>query len=192
MTVDEFLIDAQKRYVTKIAILSNMFKIGYQKVEELECRMRLAGSYINVLSRLAGDYALSDDEIEDIINHLIILLDMRDIQPPVVEDFRAVTVINETIVIIKEIKIPPVRKIYTYSIPTPRPTVTGVEYSTESDSDDVLVTITHNIGKKNATIEVVNQNGDRVYPGIRYTSDNVVVLYFNNASTSYGTITISE
>lgn len=190
MTVDEFLIDAQKRYVTKIAILSNMFKIGYQKVEELECRMRLASSYINVLSRLAGDYALSDDEIEDIINHLIILLDMRDIQPPVVEDFRAVTVINETIVIIKEIKIPPVRKIYTYSIPTPRPTVTGVEYSTESD--DVLVTITHNIGKKNATIEVVNQNGDRVYPGIRYTSDNVVVLYFNNASTSYGTITISE
>ena len=191
MTVDEFLIDAQKKYVTKIAILSNMFKVGYQKVEELECRMRLAGSYINVLSKLSGDYALSDDEIEDIINHLIILLDMRNIVPPTVEDFRAVTVINETIVIIKEIKIPPVRKIYTYSIPTPRPTVTGVEYSTEDDGD-IAVTITHNIGKKNATIEVVNQNGDRVYPGIRYTSDNVVVLYFNNASTSYGTITISE
>lgn len=192
MTVDEFLIDAQKKYVTKIAILSNMFKIGYQKVEELECRMRLAGSYINVLSRLSGDYALSDDEIEDVVNHLIILLDMRNIVPPTVEDFRAVTIINETVVIIKEITLPPVRLIYNYSVPVgTRTTVTGVGYSTEFDGD-IAITITHNIGKKNATIEVVNQNGDRVYPGIRYTNDNVVVLYFNSASTSYGTITISE
>jgi len=195
MTVQEFIIDAQKRYVTKIAILSNMFKIGYQKVEELECRMRLADSYITVLSRLAGEYALTDDEIEAIIDHLIILLEMRTIVPPTVEDFRAVTVINETTVIIKEINIPPVRLIYNYSVPEgTRTEVSGVDYTTEGTGPtaDVVITITHNIGKKNATIEVVNQDGDRVYPGIRYTSDNVVVLYFNSASTSYGTITISE
>jgi len=192
MTVQEFIIDAQKRYVTKIAILSYMFKIGYQKVEELECRMRLADSYITVLSRLAGEYALTDDEIEAIIDHLIILLEMRTIVPPTVEDFRAVTVINETTVIIKEINIPPVRLIYNYSVPIgTRTSVTEVSYSTESDGD-IAITVTHNIGRKNATIEVVNHEGDRVYPGIRYTSDNVVVLYFNSASTSYGTITISE
>ncbi len=192
MTVQEFIIDAQKRYVTKIAILSNMFKIGYQKVEELECRMRLADSYITVLSRLAGEYALTDDEIEAIIDHLIILLEIRTIVPPTVEDFRTITVINDTTVTTKEIHIPPVRLIYNYSVPVgTRTPVTEVSYSTESDGD-IAITVTHNIGRKNATIEVVNQDGDRVYPGIRYTSDNVVVLYFNSASTSYGTITISE
>lgn len=190
MTVSEFIIEAQKKYVAKSAILTNMFKIGYQDTETLECRLRIAGSYINVLSKLAGDYALTDDEINAIIDHLIILLELRDIQPPMVEDFRSVTVISETIVIIEEKPVPPVRLIYKYSIPTPRPDVTGVAYTTESD--DVVVTITHNINKRNATIEVVNQNGDRVYPGIRYISDNVVSLYFNQNSTSYGTITISE
>lgn len=190
MTVTEFIIEAQKKYVTKSAILTNMFKVGYQDTEVLECRLRTAGSYINVLSRLAGDYALTDDEINAIINHLIILLELRDIQPPTIEDFRSVTIINETIVIIEEKPIPPVRLLYRYSIPTPRPDATGVSYTTEED--DVVVTVTHNIAKKNATIEVVNQNGDRVYPGIRYISDNVVALYFNANSTSYGTITISE
>lgn len=47
------------------------------------------------------------------------------------------------------------RLTYRYSIPTSgRPDVDGVEYTTESD--DVVITITHNIGKRNATIEVTN------------------------------------
>ena len=80
---------------------------------------------------------------------------------------------------------------FLYSIPVSgRPDASGVVYTTEAD--DVVITITHNINKKNATIEVVNSSGDRVYPGIRYISNNVVALYFNNASTAVGTITISE
>lgn len=72
MTVQDFLIEANKRYVIKMRILANMFKIGYQDTETLECRMRLANSYLNVLSRLAGDYALTDDEINAVMDHLII------------------------------------------------------------------------------------------------------------------------
>lgn len=195
MSVQDFLIEANKKYVAKMHILANMFKIGYQDTEVLECRMRLAESYLDVLSKITGDYALSEDELNAVINHLIILLEMRDIVPPTIEDFREVTVITETIIVIKEIIQPPMRLSFLYSIPVSgRPDVSGVVYTTEGagDSADVVVTITHNINKKNATIEVVNSSGDRVYPGIRYISNNVVALYFNNASTAVGTITISE
>lgn len=197
MTVQDFLIEANKRYVTKIRILANMFKIGYQDTETLECRMRLANSYLNVLSRLAGDYALTDEQIEAVMGHLIILLEIRNIIPPTVEDFRTIVVIQgDPIVITTQINVPPMRLTYRYSIPVgTRVDVDGVVYSTEvgaGDSSDVVVTVTHGLNKKNATIEVVNADGDRVYPGIRYITDNQVALYFNNASTAVGTITISE
>lgn len=191
MSVQDFLIEANKKYVAKMHILANMIKIGYQDTEVLECRMRLADSYLEVLSKITGDYALSEEELNAVINHLIILLELRDIVPPTIEDFREVTVITETIIVIKEIIQPPMRLSFLYSIPVAgRPDVSGVVYTTEGD--DVVVTITHNINKKNATIEVVNASGDRVYPGIRYISNNVVSLYFNKASTAVGTITISE
>lgn len=191
MSVQDFLIEANKKYVAKMHILANMIKIGYQDTEVLECRMRLADSYLEVLSKITGDYALSEEELNAVINHLIILLELRDIIPPTIEDFREVTVITETIIVIKEIIQPPMRLSFLYSIPVAgRPDVSGVVYTTEGD--DVVVTITHNINKKNATIEVTNSSGDRVYPGIRYISNNVVSLYFNNASTAVGTITISE
>lgn len=195
MSVQDFLIEANKKYVAKMHILANMFKIGYQDTEVLECRMRLAESYLDVLSKITGGYALSEDELNAVINHLIILLEIRDIVPPTIEDFREVTVITETIIVIKEVTQPPMRLSFLYSVPVSgRPDVTGVVYSTEGsgDSADVVITVTHNINKKNATIEVTNSNGDRVYPGIRYISNNVVSLYFNNASTAVGTITISE
>ena len=192
MSVQDFLIEANKKYVAKMHILANMFKIGYQDTEVLECRMRLADSYLEVLSKITGNYALSEEELNAVINHLIILLELRDIVPPTIEDFREVTVITETIIVIKEIIQPPMRLSFLYSIPVAgRPDVSGVIYTTEG-VDDVVVTITHNINKKNATIEVTNSSGDRVYPGIRYISNNVVSLYFNNASTAVGTITISE
>lgn len=192
MSVQDFLIEANKKYVAKMHILANMIKIGYQDTEVLECRMRLADSYLEVLSKITGDYALSEEELNAIINHLIILLELRDIVPPTIEDFREVTVITETIIVIKEIIQPPMRLSFLYSIPVAgRPDVSGVVYTTEG-VDDVVVTVTHNINKKNATIEVTNSSGDRVYPGIRYISNNVVSLYFNNASTAVGTITISE
>lgn len=192
MSVQDFLIEANKKYVAKMHILANMIKIGYQDTEVLECRMRLADSYLEVLSKITGDYALSEEELNAVINHLIILLELRDIVPPTIEDFREVTVITETIIVIKEIIQPPMRLSFLYSIPVAgRPDVSGVTYTTEG-VDDVVVTITHNINKKNATIEVTNSSGDRVYPGIRYISNNVVSLYFNNASTAVGTITISE
>lgn len=192
MSVQDFLIEANKKYVAKMHILANMIKIGYQDTEVLECRMRLADSYLEVLSKITGDYALSEEELNAVINHLIILLELRDIIPPTIEDFREVTVITETIIVIKEIIQPPMRLSFLYSIPVAgRPDVSGVVYTTEG-IDDVVVTITHNINKKNATIEVTNSSGDRVYPGIRYISNNVVSLYFNNASTAVGTITISE
>ena len=191
MSVQDFLIEANKKYVAKMHILANMIKIGYQDTEVLECRMRLADSYLEVLSKITGDYPLSEEELNAVINHLIILLELRDIVPPTIEDFREVTVITETIIVIKEIIQPPMRLSFLYSIPVSgRPDVSGVVYTTEGD--DVVVTITHNINKKNATIEVTNSSGDRVYPGIRYVSNNVVSLYFNNASTAVGTITISE
>lgn len=191
MSVQDFLIEANKKYVAKMHILANMIKIGYQDTEVLECRMRLADSYLEVLSKITGDYPLSEEELNAVINHLIILLELRDIVPPTIEDFREVTVITETIIVIKEIIQPPMRLSFLYSIPVVgRPDVSGVVYTTEGD--DVVVTITHNINKKNATIEVTNSSGDRVYPGIRYVSNNVVSLYFNNASTAVGTITISE
>lgn len=192
MSVQDFLIEANKKYVAKMHILANMIKIGYQDTEVLECRMRLADSYLEVLSKITGDYPLSEEELNAVINHLIILLELRDIVPPTIEDFREVTVITETIIVIKEIIQPPMRLSFLYSIPVAgRPDVSGVVYTTEG-VDDVVVTITHNINKKNATIEVTNSSGDRVYPGIRYVSNNVVSLYFNNASTAVGTITISE
>lgn len=192
MSVQDFLIEANKKYVAKMHILANMIKIGYQDTEVLECRMRLADSYLEVLSKITGDYPLSEEELNAVINHLIILLELRDIVPPTIEDFREVTVITETIIVIKEIIQPPMRLSFLYSIPVSgRPDVSGVVYTTEG-VDDVVVTITHNINKKNATIEVTNSSGDRVYPGIRYVSNNVVSLYFNNASTAVGTITISE
>lgn len=192
MSVQDFLIEANKKYVAKMHILANMIKIGYQDTEVLECRMRLADSYLEVLSKITGDYPLSEEELNAVINHLIILLELRDIVPPTIEDFREVTVITETIIVIKEIIQPPMRLSFLYSIPViGRPDVSGVVYTTEG-VDDVVVTITHNINKKNATIEVTNSSGDRVYPGIRYVSNNVVSLYFNNASTAVGTITISE
>ena len=102
----------------------------------------------------------------------------------------------QIIIIYKDRDIPPMRLTYRYSIPVgTRIEVDGVTYTTDvgaGDSSDVVVTVTHNLNRKNATIEVVNAEGDRVYPGIRYISDNVVALYFNNASTAVGTITISE
>ena len=84
MSVQDFLIEANKKYVAKMHILANMFKIGYQDTEVLECRMMLSESYLDVLSKITGDYALSEDELNAVINHLIILLEMRDIVPPTI------------------------------------------------------------------------------------------------------------
>ena len=190
MTVQEFLIDANKRYVVKMRILSNMFKIGYQDTEVLECRMRLADIYLTVLSRLVGDYALTDDEIQAIIDHLIILLEMQEVFAPTVDDFRAITTITEIIINTVYITQPTVRLKFDYDVDTQPSGVTGVAYSSEGTS--TVVTVTHNIGVANATIEVVNTSGDRVYPGINYYNSNICKLYFNSSSTSVGTITISE
>ena len=190
MTVQEFLIDANKRYVVKMRILSNMFKIGYQDTEVLECRMRLADIYLTVLSRLVGDYALTDDELQATIDHLMILLEMQEITPPSIDDFRAVTVIYQYIEVPNTQTSKPVRLKFDYDVDTQPSGVTGVAYSTEGTS--TVVTVTHNIGVANATIEVVNTSGDRVYPGINYYNSNICKLYFNSSSTSVGTITISE
>lgn len=192
MTVDEFIVEAKHRYVTKMQILSNMFKVGYQNTEDLECRMRLANGYIMILDRLGGDYALTDDEINAVMNHLIILLEMRNITLPDVEDFRNITEIHDVEYVYIEIPIPPVRKSYNYNvgiIPSPAPT--GMVYTTNGDTS-VTVTITHNLGVINPTIEVVETTGLLITPKVNYDSTNAVSITFAIGSTSTGTITISE
>lgn len=192
MTVDEFIVEAKHRYVTKMQILSNMFKVGYQNTEDLECRMRLANGYIMVLDRLGGDYALTDDEINAVMNHLIILLEMRNITLPDVEDFRNITEIHDVEYVYIEIPIPPVRKSYNYNVGTiPSPAPTGMVYTTLGDTS-VKITITHNLGVINPTIEVVETSGLLITPKVNYDSTNAVSITFAIGSTSTGTITISE
>lgn len=192
MTVDEFIVEAKHRFVTKSRILSNMFKIGFLNTEDLECRLRLANAYIMVLDRLGGDYALTDDEINAIMNHLIILLEMRDIKLPDVDDFRPITVIHDIEYVYNTIPIPPMRKIFNYNVDTiPSPAPSGMVYTTNGDSS-VTITITHNLNIPNATIEVVENSGLLITPSIKYTSSNVVAITFAIDSVSYGTITISE
>lgn len=192
MTVDEFIVEAKHRYVTKMQILSNMFKVGYQNTEDLECRMRLANGYIMALDRLGGDYALTDDEINAVMNHLIILLEMRNIILPDVEDFRNITEIHDVEYIYVETPIPPVRKSYNYNVGTiPSPAPTGMVYTTNGDTS-VKITITHNLGVINPTIEVVETTGLLITPKVNYDSTNAVSITFAIGSTSTGTITISE
>lgn len=192
MTVDEFIVECKHRYVTKMRILANMYKVGYLDTEDLECRMRLANGYIMVLDRLGGDYALTDAEIEAIMNHLIILLEMRTFTLPDAEDFRAITEIHDVEYIYVETPIPPVRKIYNYNVDRiPSPAPTGMVYTTLGDTS-VKVTITHNLGLVNPTIEVVETGGLLITPMVNYDSTNAVSITFAIGSTSIGTITISE
>ena len=193
MTVDEFIVEAKHRFVTKMQILSNMYKVGFQDTEDLECRMRIANGYIMILDRLGGDYALTDDEINAVMNHLIILLEMRNVTLPDVDDFRIITVIHDVEYIYIETQIPPVRKVYNYNVGTiPSPAPTGMVYTTNGDTS-VTIAITHNLGIVTPTIEVVESStGVLITPKIVYTSTNAVSITFAIGSTSTGTITISE
>jgi hypothetical protein len=193
MTVDEFIVEAKHRYITKTRILSNMFKIGFQDTEVLECRMRLANAYIIVLDRLGGDYALTDDEINAIMHHLIILLEMRDWMLPDVDDFRSITVIHDVEYVYETIKIPPVRKSYSYDV-TLSPVVVGaLTYTGNNTSTPVVITIAHNLNIQNATVDVVETTGGLViYPSIAHPDLDTTTITFAIGSASAGIITISE
>jgi hypothetical protein len=143
-----------------------------------------------VLDRLGGDYALTDDEISAIMEHLIILLEMRDIVLPDVDDFRSITVIHDTEYIYVTTPIPPMRRSYSYDV------VSGVDagaidYTTNGDGS-VTVTVTHNLNIQNATVDVVETGGLVIYPSITHDDMDTVSITFAVGSTSAGIITISE
>jgi len=188
MVVESFLQTVKEKYIKKCQVLSNMYKVGYQDTETLECKLRLANSYITTLNSLAGEYALSDSEINAIIAHLIILLEIRNIVLPLPEDFRSITIIQNIIIVINNDPTKPMRKIFKYDTTS---ATTGITRLILTDSS-IQLTVTHNLNIINATVEVVEDSGLNINPGIKYLNSNSFTITFAAGSVSTGTITVSE
>jgi len=175
-TLQTFLEQANNCFVKKNSLLASMFKTGYPDYSNLLTEISVLGMYLYVLPRLGNNYALTADEVDKILAHILKLCRRVDVALPVGAGVISGTPIGgQTIIIIGETIIVQPR---TYTM-----NYSGVETFT--------VDVPHGLEKWSPTVVVTDTSGStriRVYPSITEVDENNIILEFN--STSSGTITV--
>jgi len=172
-TLAEFIETASYCFVKKASLLSSIFKIGYSKYNNIIKEISVLGMYFWVLKRLGNNYALSEDEVNAILAHIVHICGRTSTELP-----DAASVISGSMIggstIGTTTDIPVI--IYTMSY-------SGIE------AFDVVVN--HNLNKYSPTVIVTDTSSGsriRVYPAIVENSTNQITLSF--VSTSSGIITV--
>lgn len=175
-TLQEFLEQANNCYVKKNSLLASAFKTGYPDYTQLLTEISIMGMYLYVLPRLGNDYALTGEQVDKILHHILKLCRRVDVALPVGAGVITGTPIGgQTIIIIGETIIVQPR-VYTMNY-------SGVESFT--------VSVPHALNKWSPTVVVTDTSGStrvRVYPSITEVDENNLTLEFN--STSSGIITV--
>lgn len=185
-TIEEFLDEATKKYVELNNILIKAYSIGYRYTEEIEFRIIMSNIYLWVLKRIGNSYALSSNEISDIVKHLIILLELYDIQPLDTDDFLTTTVKDNT-PLIAYIPMSTNNSVSFNYDTILRPITNNVSYTTDSNGNTV-VTINHKLDKTYPQFNIVETSGSVVISHARFIDSNRVEFTFT--SDSKGIITL--
>jgi len=176
MTLQEFLKQANNCYVKKNSLLASAFKTGYPDYNTLLREISIMGMYLYVLPRLGNDYALTAEQVENIMYHILKLCRRVDVALPVGAGVISGTPIGGTTIIIVGDTIIVQPRVYTM-------TYSGVETFT--------VNVPHALKKWSPTVVVTDTSGltrVRVYPSITEVDEDNITLEFN--STSSGIITV--
>lgn len=185
-TIEEFLDEATKKYVELNNILIKAYSIGYRYTEEIEFRIIMSNIYLWVLKRIGNSYALSSNEISDIVKHLIILLELYDIQPLDTDDFLTTPVKDNTL-LIAYIPMSTNNSVSFNYDTILRPITNNVSYTTDSNGNTV-VTINHKLDKTYPQFNIVETSGSVVVSHVRFIDSNRVEFTFT--SDSKGIITL--
>ena len=181
MTTSEFIEKAIKKFILLSDILTSSYKIAYKDTCELECRLILSNMYLNILKSLGENYALSNDEIKNIILHLIILLELRDIKIPNIDDFKLGVVTNNIIEIIYVPLMPNNIKVIKYKTDG---SIGSLTYTTDNEGN-VVIGFNHNLNKTYPIVSLVEDAGNVIEAGIKHITPNYTEITF--VSNSEGT-----
>lgn len=174
ITLAEFIEEASYCFVKKTSLLSSMFKTGYANFSTLQTDITVLGMYFYVLRNIGMNYALTEDEITAIMNHILRICNNGNTGLPDAAEAISGSIIAPGTGPGTTIVIPPVIFTMNYS---------GIE--------EFTVTVTHNLDKWSPTVIVTDTSGPsrvRVYPAITEDSANQLTLSF--VSTSSGVITV--
>ena len=181
MTTSEFIEKANKKFIYLSDILISSYKIAYKDTCELECRLVLANMYLNVLKSLGENYALTNDEIKGIVLHLIILLELRDIKVPNIEDFKIGTVTNSIIEIIYVPVMANNIRVIKYNTDG---SIGNLTYSVDNEGN-IVIGFAHNLNKTYPIVSLIETAGNVVEAGIKHVTPNYTEITF--VSDSEGT-----
>jgi len=174
ITLGEFIQEATYCFVKKNSLLASMFKTGYPNYGNLKTDITVLGMYFWLLRRIGNDYALSEDEVNAIMAHILRICKRKDLELPDAAGVVGGNPIGEEPIGGGIIDIPVVIYTTTYS---------GVESFT--------ITVTHNLNKLSPIVIVTDTTGTnsvRVYPAITELTVNQLTLDF--VSTGAGVITV--
>jgi len=174
ITLGEFLKEATYCFVKKNSLLSSMFKTGQPKFESLTTDITVLGMYFWLLRRIGNDYALTEDEVNAIMAHILKICGRKNLELPNGAGVVGGGIIGGEPIGGGVIDIPVVVYTTNYS---------GVESFT--------VTVNHGLNKLSPTVIVTDTTGVnsvRVYPAITEITVNQLTLDF--VSTGAGVITV--
>ena len=174
MTLAEFIEEASYCFVKKTSLLASMFKTGYPNYVKVQNDITVLGMYFFVLRRIGMNYALTEDEVTNIMTHILKICNNGNTGLPDAAEAISGSIIGGGGTGGTTEYIPPVIYTMNYS---------GVESFT--------VTVTHNLNKWSPIVIVTDTSTGsriRVYPAIVEDSVNQLTLSF--VSTSSGVITV--
>lgn len=173
-TLQEFLEQASNCFVKKNSLLASSFKTGYSNYTQLLTEITIMGMYLYVLRRIGNNYALTGEQVDNIMHHILKMCRKTGTALPLGADVIAGSIIGGGTIVIEggDVIIQP--RVFLYS---------GIESFT--------VDIPHNLNKWSPTVVVTDTSGVekvRVYPSIIEVDQNNIILEFN--STSSGVVTV--
>lgn len=173
-SLSDFIEEASYCFVKKSSLLASMFKTGYPKYIRTQNDITVLGMYFFVLRRIGMNYALTEDQVNSIMTHILKICNNGNTGLPDAAQVISGSIIGGGTTPGTTEYIPPVIYTMNYS---------GIESFT--------VTVNHNLNKWSPTVIVTDTSTGsriRVYPAIVENSVNQVTLSF--VSTSSGTITV--
>jgi len=174
ITLGEFLQEATYCFVKKNSLLASMFKTGQPKFESLTTDITVLGMYFWLLRRIGNDYALTEDEVNAIMAHILKICGRKNLELPNGAGVVGGRMIGGEPIGGEVIDVPVVVYTTTYD---------GIEAFTEI--------VTHNLNKLSPTVIVTDTTGVnsvRVYPAITELTVNQLSLEF--VATGAGVITV--
>jgi len=174
-----FLAGTNQSFVNKVDNLVRHWRIGTKGTCKLEADLQVTMMYLYMLPRLSGTYALTPEQITNVINSLVTILNVTNV------NITNTTVINNIVTNIVNNTYININNITNINNEVP-PYIT-----TYAGVDDFTVTVIHTKNKLEVDVEVYENDItglQLVYPDVTVIDENTVEVHFT--STSDGKIYI--